>query len=326
MAFPVSASPYPSGSSNPATAYSGTFIPEIWSGKLIEKFYDSTVVGAISNTNYEGEIKAHGDKVQIRTRPSININPYQAEQQLVYERPSSGNVVLNIDKGYYFNTILDDVMEVQADINMLNIWAEDAAQQMKIEIDKEVLAYIETEIADPNAGNTAGRISNNIDLGRDAAGGDSPIAIVPDGATSGQRNVIDFIVDLGTVLDEQNIPENRFLVIPSWMAAHIKKSELRDASLAGDGTSMLRNGRLGMIDRFEVFSSNLLPTSATTVATSHYIYAGHKNGLTFATQMIKNETLRAESTFGQIMRGLQVYGRKVIDPTAIAVGVAYNAA
>lgn len=306
-------------------AYTGTYIPEIWSGKLIEKFYDSTVLSAISNTNYEGEITSHGDKVIIRTRPNISINAYEADGTLTYERPSSNIVELLIDKGYYFNTILDDVMETQADINMLNLWAEDAAQQMKIQIDTEVLAYIETEIADPNAGATAGRISNNINLGTDLAGGDAPLEVVPDGATVGQKNVVDSIIDLGTVLDEQNMPENRFLVVPTWMAAQIKRSELRDASLSGDSTSTMRNGRLGMIDRFEIFVSNLLPTSATTGGNSHYIYAGHKNGLTFASQMTKNETLRAESTFGQIMRGLQVYGRKVIDSTAIAVAVARDA-
>lgn len=324
MAYTVATTKYGTDvAANPA--YTGTFIPEIWSGKLIEKFYDNTVLGAIANTNYEGEIKNHGDKVTIRTRPTISVAAYEADMTLAYTRPSSNIVELNIDKGYYFNTILDDVMDVQADIDMLNIWADDAAQQMKITIDTEVLAYIETEIADPNYGATAGRISNSINLGTDAADTDAPLDVVPDGATSGQRNVIDLIVDLGTVLDEQNIPENRYIVIPTWMAAQIKKSELRDASLSGDGTSMLRNGRLGMLDRFEVYVSNLLPTTATTGGNSHYIYAGHKNGLTFATQMTKNETLRAESTFGQIMRGLQVYGRKVIDTTAIAVAVARDA-
>lgn len=321
MAYTLATTKYGTDvAANPA--YSGSFIPEIWSGKLIQKFYDSTVLAAIANTNYAGEIKNHGDKVVIRTRPNIAINAYEADGTLTYERPSSNIVELLIDKGYYFNTILDDVMETQADINQLNIWAEDAAQQMKIQIDTEVLAYIETEIVDPNAGATAGRLSNNINLGTDLGAGDAPLDIVPDGATTGQKNVLDTIIDLGTVLDEQNMPSDRFLVIPTWMGAQIKRSELRDASLAGDASSMMRNGRLGMVDRFEIFVSNLLPTSATTGGNSHYIYAGHKNGLTFASQMTKNETLRGESTFGTIMRGLQVYGRKVVDGTAIAVAVA----
>lgn len=318
MAYPIAATKYGTNvAANPA--YSGTFIPEIWSGKLIEKFYNTTVVGAIANTNYEGEIKNHGDKVEIRTRPTIAINAYSADQTLVYERPSSSNVTLNIDKGYYFNTILDDVMDVQSDINMLNIWAEDAMEQMKITIDTEVLAYVETTKTASNSGATAGAVSSALNLG---VGGTSPLEVKPDGAGASEVNVLDLIIDLGTCLDESNIPGDRFIVIPTWMGAMIKRSELRDASLAGDGTSMLRNGRIGMVDRFEIYVSNLLPTETETGLASHYVIAGHKNGLTFATQMTKTETLRGESTFGQIMRGLQVYGRAVIDSTALAIASA----
>jgi hypothetical protein len=94
----------------------GWFIPEIWSGKLIEKFYASTVLAAISNTDYEGEIKNQGDKVKIRTKPTITIRDYKADGALDLERPVGSNIVdLLIDKGKYFNTILDDVMDVQSD-------------------------------------------------------------------------------------------------------------------------------------------------------------------------------------------------------------------
>lgn len=327
MAYPVEATradAWPANSAAPSPTYTGTFIPEIWSGKLIEKFYDTTVLTAISNTNYEGEIKGYGDKVVIRTRPSITINAYSAEQALTFERPASATIDLLIDKGYYFNTILDDVMETQSDINMMNLWSTEAAEQMKIQIDTEVLAYVPgaASTAD-NSGATAGRVSGAIDLGVLTA--TNVLEVVPDGAAAGEINVIDLIVDLGTVLDEENIPQDRFLVIPTWMSAMIKKSELRDASIAGDGTSMLRNGRIGMVDRFELYVSNLLPTGSNPDAFGtdpHYLIAGHKNGLTFASQMTKNETLRAESTFGEIMRGLQVYGRQVIDTKALAISVA----
>jgi hypothetical protein len=136
MAFPVGT---PWSGSNPSTAYSGTFIPEVWSGKLVEKFYKATVLGAIANTDYEGEIKNFGDKVQIRSIPTITIRDYSAEIDLVVDRPSEAKQTLNIDKGKYFNVALDDVMEVQADIDQLSIWAEDASEQMKITIDGDVL-------------------------------------------------------------------------------------------------------------------------------------------------------------------------------------------
>ena len=126
---------------------------------------------------------------------------------------------------------------------------------------------------------------------------------------------MDLIVSLGQTLDEQNIPETgRWLLLPAWAAALLKRSELRDASLTGDGVSPARNGRLGMIDRFTLYTSNLLPTNTGATA----IYAGHPHGFTFASQLTKMETLRAESTFGTIMRGLQIFGFQVVDGTAIA--------
>lgn len=309
MAYPLSGTPFPTGSSSPSPAYSGTFIPEIWSGKLVEKFYDATVLAAIANTDYEGEIKNMGDKVIIRTKPPITIRDYEANQPLVVERPSSNIVELLIDKGSYFNTILDDVMEVQSDLNQLSMWADDASEQMKIVIDTKVLATLPAGAAAANKGGTAGRLSQDIDLGTSAA----PVELSKD-------NALDCIVDLGTVLDEQNIPETgRWVIIPPWVAGMIKKSDLRDASLTGDGTSVLRNGRLGMIDRFTIYNSNLLPTVTDGGVTSVSILAGHQHGLTFAAQLSKMETLRSESTFGTLMRGLQIYGHKVLDGIAIAV-------
>jgi hypothetical protein len=123
---------------------------------------------------------------------------------------------------------------------------------------------------------------------------------------------------MGTVLDESNCPESgRFLVIPARMAGLIKKSELKDASLAGDSQSIMRNGRLGMIDRFTVYVSHNLNVSSGKFS----IIAGTKMGLTFASQMTEMETIRSESTFGDIIRGLQVYGYKVVKPEALSTAV-----
>lgn len=304
----VSASPFGGAGTSASPAYHGTFIPEIWSGKLIEKFYAATVLAAIANTDYEGELKNQGDTVKIRTKPTITIRDYVADQTLVVERPSSNVVELNIDKGKYFNTILDDVMEVQSDLNQMAIWADDAAQQMKITIDQSVLATIDPGIVAANKGLTAGVKSGSFNLGAPGA----PFALTP-------LNVLDKIVDLGTVLDEQNIPETgRWLVLNPLIAGMIKKSDLRNASISGDGTSLIRNGRIGMIDRFMLYSSNLLPTAPEGAQTAVQILAGHPHGFSFASQISKVETLRSESTFGTLLRGLQVYGSKVLDGIALA--------
>jgi hypothetical protein len=322
MAYPLSATPFPTGSTQPApNAYSGTFIPEIWSGKLIEKFYAATVLAAISNTDYQGEIKNQGDKVQIRTKPTITIRDYEVGQSLLAERPSAPNVTLSIDKGKYFNCILDDVMETQSDINLMSLWSDDAGEQMKIVIDTMVLRGILHAMPTPqNRGSAAGAVTAGVNLGVSG----TPVTVVARNATAGQVEILDLILRLGLVLDEQNIPETgRWIVMPTWSAAMLKGSELRDAALTGDGVSILRNGRLGMIDRFTIYSSNLLPSGvAGGLASGEYvIYAGHAHGLTFASQMTKMETIRSESTFGELLRGLQVFGYSVLDGKALTEAI-----
>ena len=324
MAFPVATAMstpalYPVGSTA-NTLQSTGFIPEIWSGKLVEKFYDSTVLAAIANTDYEGEIKNQGDKVKIRTKPTITIRDYRADGNLTLERPAGSNVSLDIDQGKYFNTILDDVMDVQSDLDNMSMWADDAAEQMKIVIDTAVLLGILGGAAAANRGTTAGRISASINLGVTT----TPLAVVARSPAVGQVEIVDVILRMGQVLDEQNIPETgRWIVMPAWAATLIKMSELRQAYLSGDSVSILRNGRLGMIDRFTIYVSNLLPAGvAGGLAAGEYaMYAGHSHGLTFASQVSKVETLRSEMPFGNILRGLQVYGYKVIDGTALSQAI-----
>ena len=284
--------------------YTGNFIPEIWSGKLIENFYDATVLSAISNTDYEGEIKNMGDTVNIRTTPEITIQTYVKGQTLSVENPDKAKLQLVIDKGEYFACVEDDVDQVQTDMNLMDMWSKDASERMKIKIDQRVLTDLLPDVSASNKGQTAGRISGNIDLG---------VAGTPEALTT--SNVIGKIVDMGTVLDEANCPESdRFMVIPAKMGGLIKQSDLKDASITGDGSSPLRNGRLGMIDRFTVYVSHNLYKSGTEFS----VIAGHKMGFTFASQMTNMETIRSETTFGNIIRGLQVYGYKVVKPEALA--------
>ena len=298
MSFPTSA-----GRVN----YSGNFIPEIWSGKLIENFYDATVLAAISNTDYEGEIRNMGDTVNIRQTPEITIKTYVKGQTLSVENPEKAKLQLVIDKGEYFACVEDDVDKVQSDINLMDTWSKDASERMKIKIDQRVLTDILPDISALNKGASAGRITGNINLGTTG----SPVAV-------SKTNVLDYIVDIGTVLDEANCPEgDRFLVIPAKMAGMIKKSDLKDASLTGDSVSVIRNGRLGMIDRFTLYMSHNLSVSSGKFS----IIAGHKMGFTFASQMTNMETIRSETTFGNIIRGLQVYGYKVVKPEALSQGI-----
>src|SRR5262245_13795834 len=242
MAYPLAGAGttppiYPTGSTQPSPAYSGTFIPEIWSGQLIETFYASTVLAAISNTDYEGEIRNQGDKVHIRTKPTITIRDYLVGGDLTLDRPASNIVDLNIDKGKYFAEILDDVMEVQSDINLMGIWSDDAAQQMKIVVDSDVLLGMLGQADARNRGTTAGAISGTINLG--VTGTPVPvISTVASPVVATDVTILQLLMRMGLALDELNIPEQgRWVVLPAWACAMIKTSELRQAYLTGDQVS-----------------------------------------------------------------------------------------
>jgi hypothetical protein len=309
----------PPGTQGPDYVAAG-FIPEIWSGKLIEKFYAATVLAAISNTDYEGEIKSYGDRVKIRTKPTLLINNYLVNGDLALQRPVGTAVELTIDQGKYFSAILDDVIEKQSDINNLGIWADDASEQMKMAVDTDVLTFLLGLSNPANMGLAAGVISGNVNLGVTG----TPIATVGRNPTTGQVEIIDVLLRIGQCLDEQNIPETgRWIVMPTWATFQLKRSELREVFVSGDQISILRNGKFGQIDRFTIYASNLLPfgTAAGLAAGEWVIYGGHAHGLTFASQLTNVETIRSERTFGQILRGLQVYGRQVLDNKAICQSI-----
>jgi len=296
--------------------YSGIFIPEIWSGKLLVKFYAATVIAGITNTDYEGEIKDKGDVVKIRQVPDIQIRDYSKGQNLVIQRPESSVVEFPIEKAKYFNFICDDIDKHQTDIALMDSWSVDASEQMKIVVDEEFLADVYADAHSSNKGLTAGAKTSGYNMG--AAG--SPVALT-------KVNILDTLVDVGSVLDEQNVPsESRSIVLPPFACGMIKKSDLKDASLSGDGTSMLRNGRVGQVDRFMIYHSNLLTAvSDGGGETAWHIIACQRHAITFAAQMTKMESLRAESTFGTLVRGLNVYDYNVLKPTALVDLYVYKA-
>jgi len=289
---------------------SGKLIPEIWSGKLLKKFYERCVAAAITNTDYEGEISSQGDKVIIRDVADVIINDYVKGQTLLTQFPETALTELLIDKAMYYNIGIDDIDKFQSDIPFLEKWTEDASQKMKIKQDRRFLGTVYADAAVGNFGATAGAISGAFNLGVTG----TPVAIT-------KTNVVEFIVDLGTVLDEQNIPEDeRKLTLPYWMIGMIKKGDLKDASLSGDGTSILRNGRVGMIDRFEVYGSNLVGSVVDGSDLCFNVVANQKSAITWAAQFTRNETIKLESTFGHAARGLCVYGYKTLKPEALVRG------
>lgn len=267
------------------------FIPEVFSKLLQAKFYKQSVLPAISNTDYEGEISGQGDKVVIRTVPAVTINDYTGT--ISTQELETAKVEMLIDQAKYYSFKVDDVLAAQADINLLEAASSDAAEGMRIAVEQQVLSSV---IGDATTTTAQTTITSS--------------------------NVLAKILELSKELDVLNIPEEgRFIVLPPSMISLLKQTELRQAYLTGDATSPLRNGQVGQIDRFTVYQSNMLHTPTTgTDATYTHILAGHPKAISFASQFTNTETVRMETTFGDQVRGLKVFGSKVVTPDCLCVG------
>lgn len=284
--------------------------PEVYSGKLVEKFYKATVFGEIATTDYEGEIAGFGAQVKIRTIPDVTVSNYVVGAGLSAQYPSSTSVTLAIDQAKSFAVALSLVDSRQSDLDMADIFANDGAIQLRIAADADMLTTIPADVSADNQGTTAGADSNNINLGDST----TPVSVT-------KSNVVDFIVDCGTVLDEQNVPdEGRWFVAPPWFMALIKQSDLRIASLAGDGQSIARNGKVGEIDRFTMYQSRNLLTQ-TSPGPAWYCMFGHSAGLTFAAQIVECQMIDNPNDFGYVIRGLMVFGYEVIGPNYVGTAV-----
>lgn len=306
--------PFPTATGTPS--YAGSMIPEVWTGKLLVKYYEATVLADISNTDYEGDIKNDGDTVHIRTTPNIVISDYVRGQKLNHQTPEPEVIDLLIDKGKTWSFLSDAVTEAQADYNYVDDWTTDSSEKMAIAIDTDVLAVVYADADANNKGLTAGKVSSAFNLGTTG----TPLAL-------DKSSIVDKITDLSSVMSEQNLPrEGRWVVLPEVFCNMILKSDLKDASLSGDGTSIARNGRVGLIANITIYASNLLATTSDSGKTVFNCIFGHKSGLTFASQLIKNEgPMPHPDYFGDFYRGLQIYGFEVIKPESIGHLYAYAA-
>ncbi len=330
MVFPTNA-PY---NTNPA--YSGVFIPTLWSKKLLVRFYQNTMLNEITSTDYEGELKNQGDTVRIRSVPDVNIRDYEVGMNLQYEVPTPVYQDMQIDQGKYFGVKVSDVLEYQSDMSLMNMFTDEAAKQMKIKVEDEVFfnSFITQGPAAANEGASAGAISAAYGLGTDTA----PI----DQATP--DNVLQAILRMSSVLDEQNVPEDgRWLIISPYDRYLLMQSDIAASYFSGDSSSIIRTGKIGVIDRFTTYVSNLLPrgaagkafvsglTAPSTGATlsnakaRRVMVAGTKHAISFAATINKTEPMRDPTDFGDIVRGLMVYGRKVLKPEALVTTIVGSA-
>lgn len=316
------------GGSFAGVNYSGTFIPTLWASKLNRKFYLTTVLGEITNTDFAGEITNLGDKVVINNIPTISISDYTIGGGLTYAVPTPNTLELQIDRAKAYSFQVSDVVAHQSKPDQMETFTNDATMQMKIAVDRSVVygdsaskPGIVNDVAAANTGATAGAISGGYNLGT------ATTPVVLTGA-----NILQTITAMAGVLDEQNVPETeRWLVIDPLTRNLLMQSNLAQAQFMGDDKSMVRNGKIGVIDRFTVYVSNQLPKAAATqdywggaaagTAKRRVLLAGHKSAVTFASQMTKMETVRNPNDFGDYVRGLQVFGYKTVLPNALTAAI-----
>lgn len=327
---------------NTNPAYSGTFIPTLWSAKLNAKFYAASTFADICNRDWEGDIKSLGDKVVINNIPSLAISDYVVGQNLNYQVPTPNTIELQIDRAKYYGFSVNDVLDYQSKPDLMGMFTDDASEQMRTVIDStclyrtllsaESVAGKEDGVPAANKGATAGKRSLSYNLGTDTA----PVDLAATADTT-----LDVILRMASVLDEQNIPESgRWLLIDPATRLKLMGTKLAQAYLTGDDKSPIRNGLIGTIDRFKIYVTNQLPYkvngqafwtsgdgSETSISgTSHTVRvrllaAGHNCGITFASQLTKTEQLRNPTDFGDIVRSLQVFGHKVVKGTALTTAI-----
>lgn len=265
------------------------FRPEIWSALLLSSLKKSLVYAALTNRNYEGEIKAAGDTVRITSISRPIIKTYARNANISYEELTDAQRTLHVDQEKYFAFSVDDVDAAQARADVVPEAMSEAAYGLRDEVDQFVASHYTGVVAANNLGTRV------VDAAADA---------------------YDALVDLGVRLDEANVSsEGRWVVVPPWFHGLMQKDErFTDMSASGKGT--LTNGLVGTAANFRIHKSNNTPNPTDD---HRVIIAGTNAAITFADQITKTEALRSEDRFADRVRGLEVYGAKLVRPDSLAI-------
>lgn len=342
----------------------GKFSPVIFSKKAQLAFRKTTVVNEITNSDYMGEIAQFGDTVTIIKEPTIQVHPYVRGQKNLSQDLVDEDFTLQITQANYFQFGEDDIEVKQQHVNFMDLAASQAAYALSQQYDSEVLAYmsgyqydrytgqhsVNTVVNGTKAIATADddELLPSMKLSRPSFGnfetagnvGDSiPLAIRLPGTTTMPTTHISpvmLINRMATKLDQQNVPkEGRFIVIDPVIKELLSDEDSRLLNADWGESGALRNGLvLPKWNGFRVYESNNLPkigngpgTNGAAAQSANFgvILAGHSSAVATAEQISKTERMRSPDTFADIMRGLQLYGRKILRPEAI-VTARYNVA
>lgn len=337
VADPTSWSPADSGTLQGAKTQLDGYYPEIYVPELKANLRDNTILTRITNSEFQGKFRNKGDTIVIRHTPIVHNQRYVEGVPLQYEDPEAGKETHTIKKARYYAFGVRDVRQALSDVaNFAGTWTKEGAIQLAEDREREYFADIPAKIAlDPinsssgghtpeNIGTAAGRNSHSYNLGT----ADAPVSIYDTdanataGSDTGTKGVIvNEIVKCEAVLAEQPGGQKGrpFIVLPVALAVKIKTSELRDASLSGDGISMLRKDidAIGGISGFDIYRTNLLPNADGV----YPIIFGDSSAVTFADEISETEMIRDQNDFRALHRSLCVYDWFV--RYAERIGVAY---
>ena len=343
----------------------GNFSSVIYSKKVQLAFRKSTIAGDVTNSDYFGEISAQGDSVKIIKEPEITVSPYARGTQVNAQDLDDEDFSLVIDKSNYFAFKVDDIEEKHSHVNFMDLATNRAAYRLADQYDQEVLGYlsgykqsalhdnadtVNDQVNGTKAVATAGSdellASMKLNKGKfgnitTASAGEHsiPVAARLPGATALPTEYVSpvmLINRMGRLLDQQNVDKaGRWIVIDPVMMEVLQDEDSRFMNADFGDSGGLRNGLvISNWNGFRVYVSNNLPQvgggSATTgVANQNTDYGvivgGHDSAVATAEQINKTETYRDPDSFADIVRGMHLYGRKILRPEAL-VTAKYNLA
>ena len=293
------------------------FLPSIYSRKVLNFFRKSSVVEAITNTDYAGEISAYGDSVKIIKEPVISVSDYTRNTDTTETRLTDQEINLVVNEAKAFKFIVDDIESNMSHVNFKEVATSSAAYALRDSYDAAVIANmfsgVSTSSPDHVLGADAAAATQT--MGQHQGGSNSIDLTGSDGTGTDPLDVMAFMAKL---LDEQNVPEEgRWFVAPPAWYEQLSQSGSKLMSVdfnAGQGS--IRNGLVssGKLRGFDMYKSNNIAAASTA---SGKVLAGHISSTATAQTIISTETLRDPTSFGDIVRGLHVYGSKVLRPEAL---------
>ena len=290
------------------------FLPKIYSKKVLNFFRKSSVVEAITNTDYAGEISAFGDSVRIIKEPVISVSDYTRGSDTTATKLTDKELTLVVDSAKAFKFIVDDIETNMSHVNFKEVASSSAAYALRDSYDAAVIATMFSGVSSSSPDHVLGA-DNATDLAAGTFDGTGNLDI---GFASGEHDPIDVLARMARLLDEQSVPEEGrwFVAGPDFYEVLGQASSKLLSVDFNAGQGSIRNGLVssGKLRGFDMYKSNNI---AATSNAAGKCMGGHISSTATANTILSTEVLRDPSSFGDIVRGLHVYGAKVLRPEAL---------